>query len=236
MSGELLPVALQAAVPLWIERVRHMTPGQRQARAAELADVITERGDVILYRRARRGESAAAFNALAEALAIGAFQPGGVTVFGSHWCTDHEACVAARHAPRLAALNSIAVLVASAPAVSFAESYRGLYLRAAEHGLSGPWAAAPGARAQQARGSGHHPRPARRRHRWPGRGHPVARDRPGQRRVTAPAAIGRPGGRASRDQPARLDSGLSARFRTASPGRAAAAPGNPPVPRRRNLQ
>src|SRR6266568_4566446 len=38
-------------------------------------------------------------------------------------------------------------------------------------------------------------------------------------------------GSASRDQPARPDSGLSARFRTASPGRAAAAPGNPPVAR-----
>jgi hypothetical protein len=44
-------------------------------------------------------------------------------------------------APRLAALIAIAVLVASASAVSFAESYRGLYLWAAEHGLHGPWAA-----------------------------------------------------------------------------------------------
>ncbi len=44
-------------------------------------------------------------------------------------------------APRLAALIAIAVLVASASAVSFAESYRALYLWAAEHGLSGPWAA-----------------------------------------------------------------------------------------------
>jgi len=44
-------------------------------------------------------------------------------------------------APRLAALVAIAVLVASASAVSFAESYRGLFLWAHEHGLSGPWAA-----------------------------------------------------------------------------------------------
>jgi hypothetical protein len=43
-------------------------------------------------------------------------------------------------APRLAALVAIAVLVASASVVSFAESYRGLYLWAHEHGLSGPWA------------------------------------------------------------------------------------------------
>jgi hypothetical protein len=42
--------------------------------------------------------------------------------------------------PRRAALVSVAVLVGAASAVSFAESYRGLYLWAAHHGLSGPWA------------------------------------------------------------------------------------------------
>ena len=44
--------------------------------------------------------------------------------------------------PRLAALVAIAVLVASASLVSFAESYRGLYLWALHHELSGIWAAA----------------------------------------------------------------------------------------------
>jgi hypothetical protein len=98
MSADLLPIALQAAVPLWIGRVRAMTLEQRQARAAELAQVIAERGDSILFRSGKRGESAAVFNALAEGLAIGAFQPGGVTAFGSHWCTDHAGCVAAEKA------------------------------------------------------------------------------------------------------------------------------------------
>jgi hypothetical protein len=42
--------------------------------------------------------------------------------------------------PRRGALAAIAVLVAAASAVSFAESYRGLYDWAAEHGLTGPWA------------------------------------------------------------------------------------------------
>jgi hypothetical protein len=95
VSGELLPAALQVAVPLWIESLRQMSPEQRQARADELADVIAERSDSILFRGARHGESAAAFNALAEALAIGAFQPGGASAFGSHWCTDHSACLTA---------------------------------------------------------------------------------------------------------------------------------------------
>jgi hypothetical protein len=42
--------------------------------------------------------------------------------------------------PRSAALVAIAVLVAAASVVSFAESYRGLYAWAHEHGLAGPWA------------------------------------------------------------------------------------------------
>jgi Protein of unknown function (DUF2637) len=41
--------------------------------------------------------------------------------------------------PRRAALVAIAVLVAAASLVSFAESYRGLYDWAGEHGLHGPW-------------------------------------------------------------------------------------------------
>jgi len=44
--------------------------------------------------------------------------------------------------PRRAALAAITVLVAAASLVSFAESYRGLYDWAREHGLSGPWAVA----------------------------------------------------------------------------------------------
>lgn len=44
--------------------------------------------------------------------------------------------------PRRAALAAIAVLITGASLVSFAESYRGLYLWALHHGLSGFWAAA----------------------------------------------------------------------------------------------
>jgi Protein of unknown function (DUF2637) len=43
--------------------------------------------------------------------------------------------------PRFAALVVITVLVTAASLVSFAESYRGLYLWASHHGLSGVWAA-----------------------------------------------------------------------------------------------
>jgi len=49
--------------------------------------------------------------------------------------------IAVRRA-RAAALAVICALVAAASLTSFAESYRGLYLWAVEHGLRGPWAAA----------------------------------------------------------------------------------------------
>lgn len=44
--------------------------------------------------------------------------------------------------PRMGALIAIAVLITGASMVSFAESYRGLYLWALHHGLTGIWAAA----------------------------------------------------------------------------------------------
>jgi hypothetical protein len=43
--------------------------------------------------------------------------------------------------PRRIALTAIAVLVSAASAASFAESYRGMFLWAARHGLRGIWAA-----------------------------------------------------------------------------------------------
>jgi hypothetical protein len=72
-------------VPLWIERVRHYSDARRLERAARCAEVIGEKGDVILYRSKRDGETANAFNHLAEGLACLAFVPGGVTAFGLHF-------------------------------------------------------------------------------------------------------------------------------------------------------
>lgn len=94
--ADLLPIALEAAVPMWIAKTALMTDGQRQERAAELAWVVAEHGDNILYRSRKSGDSAFAFNALAEGLALVAHAPGGVTFLGRHWCTDHAACETAR--------------------------------------------------------------------------------------------------------------------------------------------
>jgi hypothetical protein len=94
-----LMASLEVAVPLWIERWRNASPQRRCDRAIACADVVAAHGDKILYRSkphpARRlhdgtwaeaeAGTAEAFNHLAEGVALGAFQPGGITIFGHHW-------------------------------------------------------------------------------------------------------------------------------------------------------
>jgi hypothetical protein len=98
MTGAVLAAALDAALLLWMERLRTVPPEQRQARAADLPDASASNGDRVLHRFRARGGSAAASNALAEALAPGALRPGGVTAFGRRWCAGHAACAEAAQA------------------------------------------------------------------------------------------------------------------------------------------
>jgi hypothetical protein len=81
----LLPISLSAAVPLWIETLKHRPWKDIAARLPELADMIASHGDDILYRSKKRGETAKAFNGLA----ILSFAPGGVRAFGAHWESRH---------------------------------------------------------------------------------------------------------------------------------------------------
>jgi hypothetical protein len=97
-DSELLALSLQVAVPLWIDRIRDVPWETRIERARELAQYIASHGDNILYRGHKKGQSAEAFNALAEGLAIGAYLPGGVSAFGCHWCVDHDTCLEAEAA------------------------------------------------------------------------------------------------------------------------------------------
>lgn len=82
-----LPMALEVAVPLWIERFRDWPAQCRIERARECGDFVAIHGDIILYRN-RTGEvrTAKGFNRLAEGIALGAYQPGGVGACGLHWC------------------------------------------------------------------------------------------------------------------------------------------------------
>lgn len=89
MNDELLKISLSAAVPLWIMHVRSWTPERRAERAAVCGQVVAEHGDVIQFKQPATKKhhigTAEAFNALAEALALLSFYPGGVKFAGQHW-------------------------------------------------------------------------------------------------------------------------------------------------------
>lgn len=85
----LMRTTLGAAIPMWgwkwDERLLHWTDAQVIARAQELGQIVAEKGDVIQFKGKKPGESAFAFNALAEGLALLARCPGGVKFLGDHW-------------------------------------------------------------------------------------------------------------------------------------------------------
>jgi len=90
MSDDLLlKISLEAAVPLHIDLLRTRPRHEIEERAREAAQIIAEKGDIILYRSRKKGETAAAFNRLAEGIACLAFAPGGVTIFGLHFEAHH---------------------------------------------------------------------------------------------------------------------------------------------------
>ncbi len=86
---ELLRTTLQVAVPMWIERLKRQSWASVQERAHVAADVVASKGDIIQFKSKTKGETAAAFNALAEGLAALSFCPGGVTFLGDKWIAEH---------------------------------------------------------------------------------------------------------------------------------------------------
>lgn len=80
---------LTLAVPMWQERLKARPWADLVPRSREIADIVASHGDVILYRGKKTGETAAAFNALAEGLAILSFAPGGVRFMGCCWTDRH---------------------------------------------------------------------------------------------------------------------------------------------------
>lgn len=88
---DLLAISLSAAVPIWIHDLQQRAdlPEYSQQRCPEISQIIAEKGDRLLYRK--KGETAGVFNALAEGIALLAFAPGGVTIFGNHYEAPHPA-------------------------------------------------------------------------------------------------------------------------------------------------
>lgn len=98
----LLELSLSAAVPLRIaEYVKRGGPtDDDRRRTREFAPTLGAKGDILQYRGAKKGETAAVFNQLADALAVLAFCPGGVRFGGSHYIAKSGGECAATDAVR----------------------------------------------------------------------------------------------------------------------------------------
>ena len=90
MSDTCLQTSLSAAVPLWILEKQKQSWAEIQQRIPYCLQMIVEHADDALFKSKVKGQTAAAFNAIAEAIAILSFVPGGVTTFGSHWETQFK--------------------------------------------------------------------------------------------------------------------------------------------------
>ena len=82
-----LPIALSAAVPLWIMEIEACggPTVEDLISSRAFAETLGERGDILQFRGGKPGETAKLFSQAARAIAILSFCPGGVTLFGEHW-------------------------------------------------------------------------------------------------------------------------------------------------------
>lgn len=94
-TGGLLGISLAAMVPLRIAELADLTDDQRIALADGIPDAIAGHGDDLLYGGKHCAQTWAA---LVRALAIGAYQPGGITFGDLHWCAGPAGSCARAHA------------------------------------------------------------------------------------------------------------------------------------------
>lgn len=85
----LLEATLSCAVPLHAEEMKRVPYEELVKRAHEYAQIVGEKGDVIQFKSKTKGATAEAFNALAKALAVLSFSPGGVRFMGMHFENAH---------------------------------------------------------------------------------------------------------------------------------------------------
>lgn len=85
-------MTLELAVPMWVEKIKsyNLPLEAFEARRLKCSQHIAEHGDNIMFRSKKKGDTARAFNRLAEALAICSFAPGGVTFAGMKW--EYKLC------------------------------------------------------------------------------------------------------------------------------------------------
>jgi len=83
---DILPMSLELSVRLRVMEyeARGGPVAQDWERTKPFSQVLVEKGDVLQFggKRSKSGEIAALFNQLADAVAVMAFAPGGVSLFG----------------------------------------------------------------------------------------------------------------------------------------------------------
>ena len=86
-AEELLPLHLGVQVPLYIAELKEKGGPDKAdfALMQEAGRALAAKGDRLLYRCEKKGETAALVGELAFGIAILSFLPGGVTTFGYHW-------------------------------------------------------------------------------------------------------------------------------------------------------
>jgi len=115
--GKSLPVdmtalaeTLRLAVPMHIAEARGMRPEHRVATAARLMGADELPGDALIFGANNWRTTARAFNSLARGLAMAAYQPGGATYLGVHWCVEaHDGCPTSPAPARMTAAEGRAV-------------------------------------------------------------------------------------------------------------------------------
>lgn len=89
----ILAESLRFAVPIHMLELRDVPADRRRHYLPPGGLEALGFGDVLMFKGQRRQTAARAFDAYARALAALAYQPGGVTLFGAHFCVaPHDGC------------------------------------------------------------------------------------------------------------------------------------------------
>lgn len=85
----LLLNTLSIAVPLWIEEFKKLPWEEVSRLTMGCAQIVAEKGDILMFGSKTPGATAEAFNAMAKGIAVLSFVPGGITFFDTHWESPH---------------------------------------------------------------------------------------------------------------------------------------------------
>ena len=75
-NRHLLYSALSAAIPLWVDKYRDCSKATLERIARNAGAVLAEKGDQLLFRSKKRGQTAEAFNNIASGIAAAALATG----------------------------------------------------------------------------------------------------------------------------------------------------------------